>query len=300
VAIIGTDIASPVRRLLRQVNSDPITDDHIADAIEDAIDDLSNKLPFLSQTYLLDTVYGQQEYDVPLDILEIAEVSYLDSPGTSLKTEITASSTTDIAAEESIVDFPDSGTIVIDLEQITYTSKDDELKLFKGVTRAANDTVGSAHSVGAIIYEADTKWVRLEPTSSITLGNKDESFRSSPVGIVSSYYWISGKLGFDVPIERTSVAIVEIRCFVRPPALEDESGADLAAEIQGLPVSLKKGFKYLVASQLAMILAQDEASVLQSNRWYQVYMGELSQYMTRQHLMERGINPQVVPYTGRG
>lgn len=81
--------------------------------------------------------------------------------GATLAQAITATDTSIPLSDAS--GFPNSGTIMIDNEQITYTGKDGNT--LTGATRGANGTTAAAHAAGAAVTQ-----VTIGPTSTATIG----------------------------------------------------------------------------------------------------------------------------------
>jgi hypothetical protein len=69
----------------------------------------------------------------------------------SLKTGIGAADTT-IYVDESIDDMPNSGTLMIDNEVITYDSKNNADKTFNNCSRGAKGTTAASHSAAVTVY----------------------------------------------------------------------------------------------------------------------------------------------------
>jgi hypothetical protein len=89
-------------------------------------------------------------------------------------------------ANESISGFPSQGILMIDSEAFTYTSKNNSLRRFLGVTRAQRDTSMAAHSAGATAW-----WVQRDvfikygnPTAGAAPEN--EAWKSGMMNINSS------------------------------------------------------------------------------------------------------------------
>jgi hypothetical protein len=71
-------------------------------------------------------------------------LSYLDGAITAIQTTITL---------DSVTQFPTSGTLLIDSEQITYTGTNTSNSTITGCTRGANSTVAATHTDNTAVYD---------------------------------------------------------------------------------------------------------------------------------------------------
>jgi hypothetical protein len=296
LVITRDGIANSVRRLLRQVEIKPLTPDHIFDAMEDAVDDICSKVPFHITKVDLSTVRDTREIALPMDTLEVIEVSYANAAGTTLDVAIVDAEATTPITVVSTADFTDTGTIVIGTERIAYTGK--TATTFTGITRGADDTTAATHLVDANVIEPDVPFTRIDPTTLRDLGDSDNSYLNASPGIPAEYYVDTGILGFDVPPEKSGYQNVKLRLYSRPDAIP--TGAeDGDEELTWLPHGLRKAFKYKVASILATVLGQDTTAMTQGQLWNQEFLFDVARFIQNRHTMERGLESRITPITGR-
>lgn len=288
-----SDIVENIRTQARQYNTKPITDDAIFNAIARAIDDVSNKVPFLMAIDRGNTVVGQQEYPIAVDILEVMEVFYRAASGTLLATTINDTIKTVVAATD-ISTFSASGSLKIGSEIMTYSSKVDLTKTFTITTRGTEDTTAVTHTAGVGIIEAGIKPVRLTPTSPRRLGDADESYIEAENGTPAEFYLFNGVLGFDVPPDVNGYQNFILRSFVRPPALVGDDSV-----ISGMIESFNNMIVSFGVSKVLQMLGQDQQTIIQANMFMSEYVSTLTDFKKMKHLYPRGDNPQIRPFTGR-
>jgi len=289
-AISREQLIRDVRTLTRQTNTKPFTDADILRFIEFGIDDLSNRVPFAMALDRTHSERGISEYILPIDVLEVIELYYRNASAVVLATSINTTAN-EIEVRSLTTEFPNSGVLIINDEQVRYTSKTDYV--FKNVTRGVNNTIAASHTSGAIVEEV-ASWQLLEPISSRDLAIANPLWLSSNPGVPTYYYSYGGVIGFDRPLPKTGKDNIMIRSLIRPPALGDDK-----ATIAGLFASATKAIIHYAAAELALTLAQDDASVIQARQWQQMYLAEVQQFATRQSLYQRGRDIKMKPRTGR-
>jgi len=132
---------------------------------------------------------------------------------TTLKTVIAdASSVADIYLSETST-LQESGTVIIDSEKIAYTSKNDTTKTLSGITRGANGTTATAHSIGANVGEARSEYIYLlgcpvESISDVYVNGILQESASSP----PQYDVYTGNDGDDHPLYPGRGAIAFSEC----------------------------------------------------------------------------------------
>jgi len=289
-------IVNSIRGLLRLVNVNPFSDADIFHFVEFAVDDFSERAPFAIAIDRTHGIKGQREYVLPTDILEVVESYYKDEVGTTL-TEAIADATHPPTTADHIhvtdsTDFAASGTIKIDDEEISYTSK--STGLLVGITRGVNNTVAVGHLLSSGVIEINKKWVLLEPKTTRQLADVDESWLSAANGVPTQYYIFPGVFGFEVPPNKGGYFNVMLRNLIRPAELTTDTSI-----ISGLIVTFYKAIVHYGAAKLAQILAQDDAAVAQSTVWLQEYLADIAIFKKNQHLYTRGLRSQVIPKVNR-
>lgn len=287
------DIVDSIRTLSRIHNTKPISDTDIQIIIERAIDDFSNKCPFCIGIDRGNSVKDQQEYVVCSDYLEIIEVAYMDASGVLLATTIDDNDMAVVAATD-ISEFASSGTLRIENELLTYSSKNDGTKTFTISARGASSTTATAHTAGVGVIAANQSYLRLEPTSPRRLGDSDSAWLSVTSGIPTSYYFFPGVMGFDLPTSKTGYHNILIRAFVRPPALTSDTSI-----ITGLIQTFNQAIVNYGVAKVLQMLSQDEATAAMGSRYWGDYISNVSEFKKIKHLYVRGDNPGITPYTGR-
>lgn len=287
------DIVDNVRTLARQYNVKPIPDEAIFNAIERAIDDVSNKCPFLMAVDRGNSVLDQQEYLIAVDILEVLEVFYQDAAGSTLATAIDTDDLTVVCATD-ISTFPDSGSLKIGSEILTYTSKVDATMTFTISARGAQSTTAAAHSRGVGVIEYGSSPVRLDSTSPRRLGDTDASYIEGTSGVPSSFYIFSGVLGFDIPTDKNGYHNIIIRSFVRPPLLVGDDSV-----ISGLLETFNNSIVNYCVAKVLQMLGQDQQTIIQANMFMSDYISSLTDFKKIKHLYIRNDSAQIRPFTGR-
>lgn len=288
-----SDIVENVRTQSRQYNDKPITDDAIHNAIARAIDDLSNKCPFLMAIDRGNSTVGQQEYPTAVDILEVIEVFFQAASGSILAIGITPTSMA-VTVSTDISTFATSGSLRIGSEIMSYSSKSDSTKSFVISARGAQTTTATSHSAGVGVIEAGIKPVRLTPTSPSRLADIDSGYIDGENGTPTTYYMFNGVIGFDVPTDIYGFHNIIMRSFVRPPALVADDSV-----ISGLIESFNNIIVNFAVAKVLQMLGQDQQTLVQANMFMSDYVSGLADFKKIKHLYVRGDSPQIRPFTGR-
>lgn len=287
-------LVASVRALLRQANLKPFTDDDIIRVLEFAIDDLSNRLPFSVAVSRANSIKDQMEYILPSDTLSVLEIYYMDAAGATLAAEIAAASPPpddEIVVNEDITDFPSSGTLQIENEQITYTSKG--VNSFLGVIRGANSTTATIHAINTGVIEANKSWTLLTPTTTRALATEDANWLNAESNVPEEYYLFNGVFGLNIPPSKTGYRNILMREMIRPTSLSSDTSI-----VVGITNSFNKAIIHYTASELAITLAQDDASLNQANIWLRMYKEDVQLMDRTMYQRERG-SMVMIPFTGR-
>ena len=291
-------LVASIRALLRQANLKPFTDDDIIRVLEFAIDDLSNRLPFSVAISRTNSIKDQMEYILPSDTLSVLEIYYMDAAGATLKTAITSTTSPPLISDqievnEDITDFPTSGTLKIDDEELSYTAKDLPNKKFTGITRGVNSTTAATHALNAGVIEAGKSWTLLTPTTTRALAADDADWFNADSSVPEEYYLFNGIFGFSLPPSKTGYRNVIMREMISPPSLSSDISV-----VEGLLMSFNKAVIHYTAGELAITLAQDDASLNQANIWLRMYKEDVQLMDKTMYQRERG-SMVMIPYTGR-
>lgn len=291
--MVRSDIRENVRHLLRMVNTRPFDDADVNDAIEEAIDDLSNRCPFAMAVDRGSSVRNQREYILPMDILELIEVYYKDEAGTALDGAITAGApaTGGVLTVLDTTDFAETGTVQVGSEQITYTGKNSTH--LTGITRGANSTTAAAHDNGATVFETGKQFTVLATRTSRSMATANAAWLAD-TGTPTEFYTYPAVLGFDRIPTKSGVQNILIRSLIRPPALSADTDT-----VESLLSSFVRTIGRRAAYSLAVRLASDEASQAQAARWLQDYIQDIVLLKQRQDHYERTSAGGIKPVTRR-
>lgn len=289
------ELLSLTRNMLRQQNLAPFSDLDVLGALGVAEDDLATRVQYAQPYDRRGSVKGKREYVIPLDIVATLQCFYMDAAGSLIAAAMTAASPADgedLAVLTDTADFPTSGMLQIEEEYLLYDSK--TASSFVSVTRGANGSVAADHATPNGVIEAGKSFVPLKPVQTLTLSEQNAQWMSATPGVPESYYMRPGVLGFNRPNPKTGFLNILLCDAIRPPT---------SPSLTDPPEFLLEPYHYILAThaahQLAVRLAQDEASQAQAARWLQDYLAAADRLEDTYHQFAWPHTFQMLPQTGR-